>query len=234
MEKLSVKLKPERRLSCKIIAHKIRKYSPTSYDLLLMMRLLLFKRKCNDQDGLFASYSDGSWVGRKTTSDLISIQKFLKEKSEIDVLQIGTGNMSLYKSLGPQLKSFYGLTIIIDELHFAEHIIKQSSDPTSKVFLLNKYTCKYDFLEGKQVDFIVDNDLASYACCIHHFNEMLKAYKEILKPGGSILVGIKGLGYFDTGFGLTINKLTNLAMKIDLFVVKSDFCYHLIKPTDEG
>ena len=125
--------------------------------------------------------------------------------------------------------SFYGVTIMTDEVDYARRVFAEFADQSAKVFQLNKYTADYAFLNGKKLDFIVDNDLSSYACCIFHFDKMISSYANILKPGGAILVGLKGLGYFDTGFGLTYRKLEKLAEKLNLKVEESDYCYHLIK-----
>ena len=44
-------------------------------------------------------------------------------------------------------------------------------------------------------DYIVDNNLASYACCKYHFHLMLDSYLACLRPGGRILTDQRGMDY---------------------------------------
>ena len=58
---------------------------------------------------------------------------------------------------------------------------------------------------------------------------MVSAYSEILQNNGLILVGLKGLGYFDNGFGLTTKTLSRFIEPYGLEVKRTDFCYEIKK-----
>ena len=220
--------KKERRLSVKIIAHKIRFYFPDwTYALFLRLRFFFFRERCSHAECLTATYSDGSWVERKTTSDLRLIQDFLSSKKDISILQVGTGNMSLYKSLCKVSSIFFGITIVKAEAELGRKTLSEFSDNRSKVVILNKYSADFSFLGGEKVSIIIDNDIASYACCKYHFNEMLRVYSELITENGIILIGLKGLGYFDNGFGLTPRMLQNLVKPYGLTVEPTDYCFML-------
>ena len=202
--------KKERRFSLKIVVHKIRANLPNwVYENILKWRLLFFTKDCAKYKNTNKKiiYSDGLWINRDTTYDLKLIQSYLSTVKNKSILQVGTGNMSLYKTLDHTARPFYGITILKEEEKFGKSVIKQRLDKRSEVYLWDKYTGDFNFLNDKKVDFIVDNDISSYACCVNHFKDMLKAYSQIINPNGSILVGLKGLGYFDSGFGLTIDML---------------------------
>ena len=44
-------------------------------------------------------------------------------------------------------------------------------------------------------DFVIDNNLASYACCKYHFYRMLDNYLAVMKPGGRILTDQRGMDF---------------------------------------
>lgn len=226
--------KKERRLSVKIIAHKIRAHFPDwTYALFLRLRFFFFAERCSQAEGITAIYSDGSWVERKTTSDLRLIQDFLSSKKDISILQIGTGNMSLYKSLCEAFSIFFGITIVKAEAELGCKTLSEFSDNRSKVVILNKYSADFSFLEGEKVSVIIDNDIASYACCKYHFNKMLRVYSELITEDGIILIGLKGLGYFDNGFGLTPRMLGSLVKPYGLLVEPTDYCFILKRDDTE-
>lgn len=218
----------ERRLSTKIISGKIRRYSPKwLYDVLLDLRFIFFRNSCSDSQLPSISYSDGSWVNRNTTADLRAIELFLAKVSDpIDVFQAGVGNSSLFGAIENKARRLVGITIIQDEIDYARKLYPKDFGIRYHVGLLNKYTETLTDLAG-QFDFVVDNDLSSYACCKTHFNSMLKAYHSMLKPKGAILVGLRGLGYFDSGFGLTEHRMKAIAATYQLKFEKGDCCYFL-------
>lgn len=209
-----IRFKTERRLSLKMFGNRVRRYFPKLvYPAFLLIRFALFRRHCDDVLLPNIAYSDGSWIKRKTTSDLRRITTFLTERKErSSILQIGIGNSSLFATIGDAVNRFVGITIVSDEVEHARTSFPDAFGLRYTVLLMNKYSDELASLEGG-FDFIVDNDLSSYACCRHHFGSMLKAYHGLLAPGGCVLIGIDGLGYFDSGFGLTQGLMTRLAIQ---------------------
>jgi hypothetical protein len=224
-----IKFLKEHRFTLKILAHKIRKYFPYFiYEWMLWFRFLFFKKRCSNLSSPQLKYSDGSWVMRKTTADLTRIQNFLQGAgTPLAILQIGIGNSSLYSTLRTNLRKFMGITISEEEIEYAKSKFPAEFGSQYQVRLMNKYSADIDAI-GDKFDYIVDNDLSSYACCHFHFNEMLKGYGKLLLPHGVVLIGIDGLGYFDSGFGLTQSMIEKIASSHGL-VFQAGTNFHQLK-----
>lgn len=224
---------PERRLSLKIIVGRLRRLLPEwVYALVLRLRYACFRRCCDNPALPDLRYSDGAWTTRKTTADLSLIQDFLLHQSTaLRLLQIGIGNSSLFRVLRDRRAEVVGITVVADEIAFARATFPEDVGGRYQLHLVNKYARDLVRL-GAGFDYIVDNDLSSYACCRHHFHEMLDAYRQMLKPGGAVLVGLKGLGYFDSGFGLTPAMMRRIAVRHGFDFARGDACYLLTRPRD--
>ncbi len=218
----------ERRLSTKIIAGKLRSRVPVSlYNGYLHIRYALFKRRCRDLSMPGIKYSDGSWVKRKTTEDLRNMQKYLSSQdTPLSIFHVGIGNSSLFGLLGQRTSRFTGITISEDEIAFAREQFPNDVGLKYDVRLANKYSSDLVSL-GRDFDYIVDNDLSSYACCRHHFFDMLSSYRAMLRQGGAVLLGFNGLRYFDTGFGLSERMMKKIAADHHMVLRRGEFCYFL-------
>jgi hypothetical protein len=215
----------ETRWSWKIILGKARKSFPKIYDACIYVRFLTFKKSCNKNSLPILKYSDGSWVNRKTTKDLLRIQNYiLQDERELTVLQIGTGNSSFYMNARSHLKKLVSITIVQEEIEYAKQISSSDFGNMYKVKFENKYSGDLSALGGS-FDYIIDNDLSSYACCKKHFFEMLSEYKKILAKEGCILIGLDGLRYFDSGFGLTEKLANSIFNHLGFEINKNNFCY---------
>lgn len=231
MTKYALAMLRERRFSMKILAHKVRRYLPNfCYTALLYLRYATFPRSCRNVDLPEISYSDGTWAERKTTADLLRIEALLKaHPGSLAVLQIGIGNSSLFAAIGNTTRRFVGLTVVEDELRYARDKFPDIFGSRYDARLMNKYSSTISELAG-EFDYIVDNDISAYACCHHHFGEMLEAYCKLLTPNGAVLIGIKGMGYFDSGFGLTPLMLTKIAARHGLVFKIGPDCHRLTRP----
>ena len=227
---MSYKLKiiQENRFSRKLLVGRIRSLvSPSLYKILLWARYVSFPRKCADFETPTITYSDGSWVNRGTTRDLRNIQDFLLQQTgPLSVFQAGIGNSSLYSLLKDKMNRFVGVTIVQDEIEYAKQQFPDDVGTKYNAQLLNKYTDALLAL-GKDFDFIVDNDISSYACCRHHFHIMLDTDHDLIKENGAILIGFRGLGYFDSGFGLTEEGMRKIAAQHNMIFDQNDYCYLL-------
>jgi len=224
--KFSVRYIQERRLSLKLLSGKIRNRFPRSlYPIVVRLRYQFFPRDCGASTMVKLSYSDGSWIHRKTTRDLRNIQTFLAGASRpLKVLQVGVGNSSLFQTTGDRLSELVGITVVQDEVDFAQQSFPDEFGSKYKVNFCNKYSSELSFL-GTDFDYIVDNDLSSYACCKKHFGDMLRAYSHMLAKDGQILIGFNGLGYFDSGFGLTVPMAEDLLRQYDLHFERREHCF---------
>jgi hypothetical protein len=218
----------ETRFSRKILVGKVRRHVPAwIYKSVIFLRYMAFPARCRDLEMPAITYSDGSWVKRKTTDDLSRIQTFLSaQDGPLDIFQAGIGNSSLFRVLDKKLSRLVGVTIAEEEIAYAKEQWPAEFGKKYVVHLTNKYTGDLAAL-AQGFDFIVDNDISSYACCHHHFHQMLDSYKTMLNPNGAILVGFLGLGYFDSGFGMTEDMLRHISLQHGLSVERGALCYFL-------
>lgn len=224
-------LRKERRLSAKIIMGKLHTHLPKPlYDILLLGRYIFFPRLCS-QDGLpHITYSDGSWINRKMTKDLLIIRDFLlTEPKGQRLLQIGVGNSGFFETMKEHAREIVGITIVEDEVVRAKTLAAAAPECPYTVILKNKHTADYTDIPAGPFDYIIDNDLSSYACCHTHFADMLNAYRNLLTPHGAVLVGLRGLGYFDSGFGLTEKLARKLCQQAGLNLEKTTTLYKLTR-----
>lgn len=153
-------------------------------------------------------YSDGSWVDIIVTPDQSRIQDYLNllQIENKTILHVGIGNSTIAKQLHSK-NIIDGITIVEEEIKFA----KELNIPNYTCFVLNKYSNDTLDLPHKY-DYIIDNNLSSYTCCVQHFEKMIhNYYHELLNLNGSIITDLKGMAYYQPGsFPITINDLKRL------------------------
>lgn len=197
----------KKRLTRKNLALHAHSILPASiFELLLEMHLFFFPRLCHKKTQ-FPNYTDGEWITRKPTHDQRAIVEYLlcTIKTPVRILHIGIGNSFLAQQLQNKDVTIDGISIVQDEItHAKEQHLKDYS-----VWLMNKYGSAVGNLPDSY-DYIADNDLAGYACCLTHFHEMMDGYLKRLKKDGVILTGRNGMTYFDCGFGMTKRFKQNL------------------------
>jgi len=92
--------------------------------------------------------------------------------------------------------------------------------PNYTVYVLNKYSPEFASVITNTYDFIIDNNLASFACCKYHFSLMFENYLRVLSPGGQILTCQIGMdayhGYF--GWVMTYADLVSLERQFPMHV----------------
>jgi hypothetical protein len=89
----SIRFKPERRLSLEMFGNRVCRYLPRLvYPAFLRISFTFFRRRCDDVQLSSITYSDGSWIKRKTNADLLCTTAFLTGgKERASILQIGIG-----------------------------------------------------------------------------------------------------------------------------------------------
>jgi hypothetical protein len=128
---------------------------------------------------------------RATTVDQLAIEAAL-ERLELDgcaLLHVGIGNSSLALRFAGRAARIDGVTVSLDEQRTAEAY----PGAYGCVHLLNKHDDLLSRKLARRYDFIVDNNLSGFACCLLHFHQMLASYVECLVPGGKILTHRRGL-----------------------------------------
>jgi hypothetical protein len=147
---------------------------------------------------------------RETTKDQARIEAVLEgmDLAGRKMLHVGVGNSGLAQRLASRLNLIDGLTVSSNEKARADLL----AIPDYRVFLLNKYS--HEFALPTRYDLIVDNNLASFACCKHHFHLMLNNYLAVLRPRGIILTDRKGMDWaVDPRWRLTFEDLAALEAK---------------------
>jgi hypothetical protein len=128
-----------------------------------------------------------------TTVDQARIEDVLDEL-DVDgraILHVGVGNSGLAKRFAPRVELIDGLTV-----SEAEKVLADSLEiPNYTVSLLSKYGREFLRRIGNQYDYVVDNNLASFACCKYHFYRMLDNYLWCMRPGARILTDQRGMDW---------------------------------------
>jgi len=130
------------------------------------------------------------------------------------ILHVGVGNSSLARRFASRADGIMGLTLSPNEKSLSDTL----GLPGYTVLLLNKYGRELLSLAKTGYDLIVDNNLASFACCKFHFYRMLDSYVARLVTGGMILTDQRGMDWTagDTRWRLTYRDLESLGSKFHL------------------
>lgn len=170
----------------------------------------------------FNPYVDYS--SRATTEDQRRIEDYLHGKSmPAAILHIGVGNSEFAQTFTKKGARVVGVTVSQDELRHAENLCIKGYE----TFLCNKYHHSLaDVLRDKKFDYIVDNNLAAFACCRYHLTTMLQTYLHVLKPRGWILTDQRGMDWAlsDPAFILDLDGLHTLA---------TQHCAHAVEVADQ-
>lgn len=164
----------------------------------------------------FVDYSN-----RETTVDQARIEAVLEHRvmAHHHLLHVGVGNSRLAERFAPRVAHIDGLTISEAEQAQAESL----GLPHYRVMTCSKYSRELILhLSPARYDFIIDNNLAGFACCKYHFYLMLDTYLWTLRPGGEILTDQRGMdwAYLDPAFILTFDDLKDLERKFPVQVRK--------------
>jgi len=133
-------------------------------------------------------------------------------------LHVGVGNSRFAQRFAADAALIDGLSVSRVEIELAEslHI------PNYAVYLLNKYGREFLPTIINRYDFVIDNNMASYACCKYHFYRMLDNYLWAMNPGGKILTDQRGMDFTveDKRWALTYEDLQSLERKFPIRVTK--------------
>jgi hypothetical protein len=158
-----------------------------------------------------AEYVDYS--RREPTPDQVEIEQFLEGQPLAGkrLLHVGIGNSSFARRFAGRCRMVEGLTVSAAERADALGLIREI--PNYRTRLLNKYEVRLAAAFDEPFDLIVDNNLASYACCKHHFYLMLESYALLLRQGGELYTHALGMAWSagDPCWCLTDEDLENLA-----------------------
>lgn len=175
----------------------------------------------------FSQYSDFSL--RETTQDQARIESVLASMDlrGCRLLHIGVGNSQFAQRFVNQGAMVEGVTVSEIELKRA----KALNIAGYRVLLVNKYGREFvTHFRKHQFDFVIDNNIAAFACCKYHFYVMLESYLWCLKPGGKILTDQRGMDWalLDPSFILDFSDLESFANALPIKVSReTDMVYAL-------
>ncbi len=164
-----------------------------------------------------------------TTVDQARIEDALEamDLANRNILHVGVGNSGLARRFISRAGLIDGLTVCEREKMIADSL--QLANYT--VHLLSKYSREFLVKIENRYDFVIDNNLASFACCKYHFYRMLDNYIWCLEPGGKILTDQRGMDFTvedDPRWQLTYEDLVALEQRFPIKVGKvTDTVYQI-------
>jgi len=176
------------------------------------------KDLCKRNNTQKPKYKDTSWVKIAITEDQLRIESVLKNLTLKNkrLLHIGIGSSSIAKKLSKESIHIDGITIMQEEKEYASTLKLNNYD----VYLMNKYSNDLNDLNFKY-DFIIDNNLSSFACCKQHYLLMMNNYINLLNTGGMLLTDQVGMSYYENyAFGINYKDLQNLEKEFPVKIVK--------------
>lgn len=163
------------------------------------------------------------WTQQETTRDQVLIEAVLDTLAVADasILHVGVGNSKLAQRFASRARRIDGLTVHENEKLHADAL----GLPNYTVHVLNKYSPEFVSVITNTYDFIIDNNLASFACCQYHFAVMCENYLRALAPHGQLLTCQIGMDAYHGDFGWVMTYA-------DLVSLERQFPMHVSKMTD--
>jgi hypothetical protein len=163
------------------------------------------------------------WTHQETTPDQARIEAALDTMTVTgaSILHVGVGNSQFAQRFASRARRLDGLTVHQNEKTQADAL----RIPNYTVYVLNKYSPEFGAVLTKPYDFIIDNNLASFACCHYHFAVMCANYLRALTAHGQILTCQIGMDAYVGAFGWVMTYA-------DLVSLERQFPIHVSKMTD--
>src|SRR6266571_1117474 len=163
------------------------------------------------------------WTRQETTRDQTRIEAVLDTLAVTgtSILHVGVGNSRFAQRFASRAGRIDGLTVHQNEKTHADTL----GLPNYTVYMLNKYSPEFVSVIAHTYDFIIDNNLASFACCKYHFSVMFENYLRALTSHGQILTCQIGMDAYHGHFGWVMTYA-------DLVSLESHFPMHVSQLTD--
>jgi hypothetical protein len=156
----------------------------------------------------------------ESTPDQLAIESYLdgKDLAGTRLLHVGVGNSALAARFHERCRAIDGVTLAEPELRHALSL----GLARYRVWLCNKYSVELGRVIHPGYDFIIDNNPASFACCLFHFARMMDHYRWALRPGGQILTDQRGLDWVaaSPSWRMTFEDWSRLADRFELRAVR--------------
>jgi hypothetical protein len=188
-----------------------------------------YREYCGSERPSIASNHEAiDWTQQETTPDQVRIEAVLDTMAltQAQILHIGVGNSKLAQRFARRVQGIDGLTVHRNEKLCADSL----AIPNYTVHMLNKYSRQVISVLSQTYDFIIDNNLASFACCKTHFFVMIENYLSVLRSRGRILTCQIGMDAYhdELGCSMTYTDLVGLESQFPVLVSKlNDVVYAL-------
>jgi hypothetical protein len=188
-----------------------------------------YKEDCGrEQPGVAANPEAIDWTRQETTPDQVRIEAVLDTivLADQQLLHVGVGNSKLARQFAGRVRGIDGVTIHQNEKTCADSL----AIANYTVYLINKYSPGANSVLPHTYDYIIDNNLASFACCKKHFFVMIKNYRSVLRSRGRILtcqIGMDAI-HGEIGCTMTYRDLVGLERRFPFIASKlNDAVYAL-------
>ncbi len=144
------------------------------------------------------------------------------------LLHVGIGNSSLALRCHGRCRQIDGITLSSRERDKALALKLANY----RALCANKYGSGLPAVIQGPYDFIIDNNLASFACCGFHLLLMFSNYRLLLNDGGQVLTDQQGMDWVvrDVRWRLRFNDLVEIGRRLSMNVVRvTDTVYAMIK-----
>ena len=183
-----------------------------------------YREDCgNEQPGMASNDEAIDWTRQETTPDQARIEAVLDTMAlaAAQILHVGVGNSKLAQRFAGRVRSIDGITMHQNEKTNADVL----AIGNYTVYVVNKYSREVVSVLPHIYDFIIDNNLASFACCKKHFSVMLENYTTLVRSQGRILTCQIGMDAYHDELGCTMAYA-------DLISLESHFPVRVSKLTD--
>jgi hypothetical protein len=190
-----------------------------------------YKEDCGrEQPGVASNPEAIDWTRQETTPDQVRIEAVLDGMAltGAQLLHVGVGNSKLAQRFAGRVFGIDGLTIHQNEKTRAEAL----AIANYTVYVINKYSRKMVSALAHTYDFIIDNNLASFACCKKHFFVMIENYRSVLRSDGRILTCQIGMDAYHDELGCTMTyaDLVGLESRFALLASKLNDAVYALTP----
>ena len=143
-----------------------------------------YKESCGNPEQPWVTLNSAAvdWTQQETTRDQACIEAVLDTMAVTgaSILHVGVGNSKLAQRFASRAHRVDGLTVHQNEKIHADAL----GIPNYTVYVLNKHSQEFVSVLTNVYDFIIDNNLSSFACCKYHFSVMFENYLWALTSEG--------------------------------------------------
>ncbi len=184
-----------------------------------------YKEFCGNREQPWVTLNSEAvdWTQQQTTRDQALIEAVFDTMAVTgaSILHVGVGNSKFAQRFAGRARRIDGLTVHQNEKTLADAL----GIPNYTVYVLNKHSQEFISVITHKYDFIIDNNLASFACCKYHFSVMCENYLRVLTSHGQILTCQIGMDVYHGAFGWVMTYA-------DLVSLERTFPVHVSKSTD--